>query len=522
MKWFMKLMLPALVLASCSKEGGSPVETGPESTGERQEIVAHGMIRLGDRLENPYSVRNIGTALASIYPTRSASELPVTARYVRFLPKDMEEYSVLESLGLDLFDHPLDYEVLTDGDYYHDPSVPEGEITWQYAVVPPEFEFPSRIRHEVLEECFIPEEGTVTRGFEDVDWTAVEKKAFEVTGNGKLLVPETRSKAKPSGRITIKDEKTGKETGVSCVKMMAHVFVKVTSTYTDAQGNYSFKAAFSARPRYSLCFQNKAGFTIGLNLILVQASVSTLGKDDPAGINVTIDSKSDNTLFRRCAVNNAAYDYYQDCAAKGVTAPPKNLRFWILNILRPSCSLMMHHGAILDTKLVSNYLGVYKAIVRVFAPDIVIGSKDKNGLYSELYTTAYHELAHASHFAKVGTGYWDKFATYILSSYLTYGSCYGSGNGEDAGYCEVGEMWAYYVENMNYKAKYGKNPQHGTSYWFRPEIFVTLEEGGLSRAEIFSALKSDVNDLESLQKELQTLYPSKKSLITKAFKDNRR
>ena len=58
--------------------------------------------------------------------------------------------------------------------------------------------------------------------------------------------------------------------------------------------------------------------------------------------------------------------------------------------------------------------------------------------------------------------------------------------------------------------------------WFRPEIFVTLEEGGLSRAEIFSALKSDVTDLESLQKELQSLYPSKKSLITKAFKDNRR
>ena len=522
MKWFIKLMLPALVLASCSKEGGSPVETSPLSTGERQEIAGHGMIRLGDRLENPYSVRNIREALASVYPTRSASELPVTARYVRFLPKDMEDWSILENLGVDMFDHPLDYEVLTDGDYYHDPSVPEGEITWMYAVVPPEFEFPAGIRHEILEDCFIPEEGTMTRGFEDIDWAAVERKAFEVTGNDGMLVPETRSKAKPSGKITIKDGKTGKESGVSCVKITANVFVKVTSTYTDAEGNYTFKTGFSAKPRYSLCFQNKLGFTIGLNLILVQASVSTLGKDDPEGINVIIDDKSDKTLFRRCAVNNAAYDYYQDCAAKGVTAPPKNLRFWILNILKPSCSLMMHHGAMLDTKLVSNYLGVYKAIVRVFAPDIVIGSKDKNGLYPELYTTAYHELAHASHFAKVGTGYWDKFATYILSSYMMTGSCYGSGNGEDAGYCEVGEMWAYYVENMNYKEKYGTNPQHGYSYWFRPEIFVSLEEGGMTRAEIFSALKSDVTDLESLQKELLSLYPSKKSLITKAFKENRR
>ena len=522
MKWFIKLMLPALVLASCSKEGGSPVETCPESTGERQEVVAHGLIELGARLENPYSVRNIGTALASLYPTRSAADVPVSARYVRFLPKDMEEYSELEGLGVEMFDHPLDYEILTDGDWYHDPSVPEDEMTWQYAVIPVDFAFPQGIRHEIIEDCFIPDEGMETKGLDDVDWNAVEKKAFEVSGNGNMLVPETRSKAKPSGRISIKDDKTGKEEGVACVKMVANVFVKISTTYTDEQGRYSFSSKFSAKPRYSICFQNRLGFTIGLNLILVPASVSTLGKDDPEGINVIVDGNADKTLFRRCAVNNAAYDYYQKCSASGVTAPPRNLRIWIMNILKPSCSLMMHHGAILDTKLVSNYLGVYKAIVRVFAPDIVIGSKNKNGKYSELYTTAVHEMAHSSHFVKVGSGYWDNYATYILSSYMTTGSCYGSGNGEDAGYCEVGEMWAYYLENMLFKDRYGANPGRGYSYWFRPEIFVTLEEGGMTRGEIFSALKSDVTDLEALQKELVALYPAKKSLITQTFKKYRR
>ena len=512
------MMLPALVLASCSEEGGSPVETGPASTKERQEIVAHGVIELGERLENPYSVINIGKALSSVYPTRSMSEVPVTARYVRFLPKDMEEYSLLESLGLDLFDHPLDYEILRDGDYYHDPSVPAGEITWQYAVVSPDFSFPEGIRYEMIEDCFIPEEGMVTKGMEDVDWDAVERRSFEETGNARLLVPLTRSKAKPSGRITIRDEKLGKDVGVSCVKMVANVLVKVSTVYTDADGRYSFSAKFSAKPRYSICFQNKQGFTIGLNLILVPASVSTLGKDDPEGIDVTIDSKSDNTLFRRCAVNNAAYDYFQECSSEGITAPAKNIRFWILNILRPSCSIMMHHGAILDTKLVSNYLGTYRGIVRVFAPDIVIGSKGKNGNYSELYTTAIHEMAHASHFAAVGTSYWNKYASYILSSYMVYGSCYGSGNGDDAGYCEIGEMWAYYFENMLYKDRYGANPHHGTSYWFRPEILVALEEGGLTRNEIFTVLSSGLTDVAALQKELVSAYPAKKTLITQVFK----
>jgi len=522
MKWFIKLMLPALVLASCSKEAGSPVEILPESTGERQETIAHGSIALGDKLENPYSVRNVSAALASVYPTRADVQVPANARYVRFLPKDMEEYSILEGLGLDLFDHPLDYQILQDGDYYHDPSIPEGEITWQYAVVPVDFSFPETVRHEVIEDCFIPEEGMETKGFADVDWNAVERKAFEVSGNGKLLVPETRSKAKPSGRISIMDDKLGKAVGISCVKMVANVFVKVSTVYTDADGKYSFPAKFSAKPRYSICFQNKLGFTIGLNLILVPASVSTLGKDDPDGIDVTVDSKSDNTLFRRCAVNNAAYDYFQQCTSWGITQPPKNTRFWILNILRPSCTLMMHHGAILDTKLVSNYLGMYKAIVRVFAPDIVIGSKGKNGKYSELYTCAIHELAHSSHFEKVGNGYWNKFATYILTSYLVYGSCYGTGNGDDAGYCAVGEMWAYHVENMVYESRYGVNPHFGSSYWFKPSILDVLEDGGVTRSEIFSALTSEVTDVDALKKELLSVCPAKKTVIDQAFKPKRK
>lgn len=517
MKWLIRLMLPALVLASCSKEGGSLVETAPAGTREKVEVAGHERIELGSRLENPYSVDNIGKALASVYPTRAVASVPVSALYVRFLPKDLDEYSELEGKGLQLFDHPLDYEILTDGDYYHDPSIPDDEITWQYAVVPSGFEFPSGIRYEILEDCFIPEDGMATRGFEDVDWDAVERQSFKSTGNAGILAEETRAKVKPSGRITIKDEKLGKAVGVSGVKVVANVFVKISTTYTDADGKYAFPAKFSARPRYSICFQNKLGFTIGMNLILVPASVSTLGKDDPDGIDVTVDRNSDNTLFRRCAVNNAAYDYYRKCPAWGVSTPPKNLRFWILNIVRPSCALMMHHGALLDTKLVSNYLGVYSVILRVFSPDITIGAKDKNGNYPELYASTVHEMAHASHFVNAGTAYWDTFATYILSSFLMTGSTYGTGNGENAGYCAVAEIWAYHIENMMLKERYGTNPGYGKSNWFHPELLSSLESGGIGRDVIFSCLKTGVNDLDLLKEELVSACPSKKTVITQAF-----
>jgi hypothetical protein len=230
-------MLPALVLASCDKDAGTPIMENPESTGGKVEVVSHGAMELGRKLDNPYSRANMTKALSKLYPTRSEATVPATSLYVRFLPKSADDFTTLQSLGAELFDYPLDREILVDGDYYHDPSIPAGEISWQYAVVPVDFPFPDGIEKEILDECFIPEEGVVTRGFEEVDWDSVEECSFKVTGNGDMLQPLTRAKtkSKPSGRITIKDDKLGKTVGVSGVKMVANVFVKVSTTYTDAQ-----------------------------------------------------------------------------------------------------------------------------------------------------------------------------------------------------------------------------------------------------------------------------------------------
>ena len=37
---------------------------------------------------------------------------------------------MLQRQGFELLDHPMDYEIVREGDWYHDPGVPEGEITW--------------------------------------------------------------------------------------------------------------------------------------------------------------------------------------------------------------------------------------------------------------------------------------------------------------------------------------------------------------------------------------------------------
>jgi hypothetical protein len=179
---------------------------------------------------------------------------------------------------------------------------------------------------------------------------------------------------------------------------------------------------------------------------------------------------------------------------------------------------MLHHGAVMETDLVISYLGKFASLLKFFMPDITLGTKILND-YDRLYSTACHELAHASHFNKVGTSYWNSYIMYILQSYLSSGGkTYGDGSDAKAGYCEIGEMWAYYMESLMYKERYGGSfPTFGTSSWFYPQIFRYLDERGVSCSEIFSVLDESVNSREELKAALIKACPSDRTSIEQIF-----
>ncbi|MCM1176406.1 MAG: hypothetical protein NC308_04080 [Clostridium sp.] len=521
MQKYLKIFAVALITMSCSKGGfTSDVKTSYGNDG-----LEHGMIVLGDRLDNPYTTANVRKAFAKLYPTKAASAVSSTNYYVRFLPKDQAEFDMIAGMGVEMLDHPVDFEVVKEGDYYHDPALGEDSITWQYAVVPLDFNFPN-VKYEIIDECFIADNAPqVKAADEEIDWDEVEKESFMLTGNGRMIAENVATKAssvQPSGRITIVDEHAngGQPFGLAGVKVSCNTFVKFSSAYTDRDGYYTIPKKFSAKLRYRLVFKNEKGFAIGFNLILVPASFSTLGKAPASGMSYTVTKDSDGTLFRRSAANNAAYDYYSRCSGDdmGIALPPANLRIWLFKNIAASSAVMIHHGAIVSSAPISAYLGHYAALIKLFAPDITIGTKD-NDSYRDIYDSVCHELAHASHFSKVGTAYWNKYIQFIATSFLeTGGKTYGTGDEDLAGYCEVGEMWGYYVESMMHKERYGGSvPDYGTGYWFYPQIFRYLEDRGVSRSEIFAALTPEVIDRSSLQQQLIQLYPKKKTVIEQVF-----
>ena len=477
------------------------------------------MIVLGEQLEDPYSVENMANALSALYSTKAdRGAITTTDYYVRFLPEDEDQFHYLEGLGVNMLDHPVDYRIVKEGDWYHDPSISEGEITWQYAVVGKDFKFPEDIRYEILEDCFLPENASTKADW--VDWDAVEREAFRLTGNEGMLLPSTKAGGGPEGRITIVDENLpDAEIGVKGVTVSCNVFVKFCHAFTDEEGYYKMTKTFSSAPRYRLLFKNKKGFAMGLNLILVPASFSTLGKGDPNGISLKIDSGLDRKLFTRSVVNNAGYDYYESCKGEdtSIKTPPANLRIWLFQKLERSLPLMLQQGAVVDDSSLGKYLGEYTSLLKMFLPDISLGLKGCE-TYADVYSAAIHQFAHASHYMQAGNSFWDPYLKHLVYSFVTAGFvAYGIGTEQSHGYCELAEMWAFYIQTAMMNGRYGTNEEYGTSYWFYPQIFSRLDERGINRYKIFAALTSDITDKDLLQKKLISLYPESKSIINQAF-----
>ena len=83
--------------------------------------VEHGLIVLGEKLNDPYTVENMTKAIQAVYPTKgNVVQLTPTDNYVRLLPHNDEDLKSLEQMGVQMLDHPLDYMIVKEGDYYHD------------------------------------------------------------------------------------------------------------------------------------------------------------------------------------------------------------------------------------------------------------------------------------------------------------------------------------------------------------------------------------------------------------------
>ncbi|MDR2963914.1 MAG: hypothetical protein LBU90_09840 [Bacteroidales bacterium] len=226
------------VFVSCEKD--QPPQSAPPQT------HSDGAIVLGKKINDPYSISNMRAAYANIAGTSLKSELAPNRIYMRFLPKNEEEWDLLKSdKTLLLYDFPLDYEIAVHGNYYHDPSLPKDAITWQYVVVPVDYKIPN-IHHEILYEVFIPEyeDQSLLKSSEQEFYDKLEEESFRLTGNlpepkeGTQLKGLLPDKWTPKGRIMVYDDTFG-TIPLQGANVHGRWSTHTESTLTDANGYFT-------------------------------------------------------------------------------------------------------------------------------------------------------------------------------------------------------------------------------------------------------------------------------------------
>ena len=265
-----------------------------------QEVAGSDTVRqatiLGDPYVNPYSI-DVMTQAHNIVYHANALTVSTTHYYVKFKPQTEDDVDFLDSLGVDLFDYPLDRKVIQEGQYWPAAysNLTNNELPWVYAVVESNFQFPAGISYSILSPLHIPDNDQ-----------ALEREAYRLTGNAEDYecdeAPQLRQSSVQSSNTQPCEEQVCLEgyqfdpsvcgcvpipqecspgawwNGTACVpfqpsagyvpdghldfniydddgvaphylpvknvRVVGRRFFKVARTYSDGNGNYSFSKSF--------------------------------------------------------------------------------------------------------------------------------------------------------------------------------------------------------------------------------------------------------------------------------------
>jgi hypothetical protein len=452
--------------------------------------------------------------------TFDSTIITVTDLYIRFLPHSKEEMNLLlDDPTLELFDFPLDHEIIEEGVYYHDPTIPFDAITWLYTSVKVNDILPE-VEKEILEECFIPDEETKTRDPKLYSFLSrLEIESFKITGNLDDDFQFNESKAKPSGIIKVNNTQSNIPEGLRKAKVRVHNFVKWDSKFTNLDGSYQMSKKFLTNVHYAVIYENETGFKIWGNYAFLLPATYNLGWHSNSGKSITFHTNSVAWLWS--TVNNASHIYREIlCPQLGVSKPPANLRFWTFrtNGNTGTGSAPMARQISMNNSTISNLLVGYGVTwltwyITLCLPDIFIlkDFTDTRGAYE----TVFHELAHASHYTKVNNWYWLMYVTGVIGNGSN--NPYGDGSGSNDGYIGVGEMWGYYFQYATAKKHYGSAGFNPNKSWFKPGIIQRLiENHGFTNQQIFNCLTPDVNNHYKLKNKIITNY-GKATQVNEAF-----
>ena len=496
------LTLIGIIMYSCQKDD----EINPQVV---EQTPTEGLIKLGEKLENPYSIENMQKALDNLKSSKVSAksssvndiEITTTHLYLRFKPKNEDELNILKADStFVLYDYPLDYEITENGYFYKDPEVTGDQPTYQYCAIPVDKKLPDGVEHELLANLFIPDEDSdddtenkiASKSYAtDLVDTLVDE-ALRITNNldesstqGKSSLAARRSKWRPAGTIKVWDDVLNRYIGVEGVKVRARRWFTTHTGIANADGYYSCDGRFRRDANYKIDWERyefalQDGWLNG----------ATYNGPKKRG-NWDLNLKDDKQAYYATIFCGAYFYYYKD--RMGLKSPPTN-SFWKRK-LRIKARLENNRSSYVKVRRI--WLGA----------DISLQAwGDRSDL---VFGTTIHELVHAAHREVDGSAYnslvWKAYSSPCAPSAE---SCDHPGP-TGASARRVIETWATTVEivltNLRYKSYLG-NPNYEYGQWRFPSLN-NMQRVRISDNNFYTSVGYDLIDDFNQRNEYGTLYP---------------
>lgn len=416
---FLALTLIGIIFYSCQNDDNFEKENLTSQTTEQEQIEnPDKIIGLGKKLENPFTVsvmkqayENLKAKNSNQFSKSSTNDLTIetTDYYVRFLPKTDEEKEILqEQDSLTLFDMPLDYE-LEEGiaGAYHDPNIPEGDITWQYTTVPVDYQF-KNIQYEILANLFLQEDDeneensisskkTLKKQLSEDLWIELENEALRITGNEDDIIQAKNTSSKlfgrkwyPSGKIQYEDNTTAtlRIIPLQGAKIIVKRWFKWKSAITNSDGDFEVGKFRSSKVKCAIKWERQDWDIRSGSYGQAWYSFESLSRGSNWNKTIRRSSTPRNWLY--ASVHRGAMEYFYNHNSYGIRKPYN--KSWFLK-------RRLHIGAKWkETHWFSDHYFTFNKIW--WAAPVVVYSHWKSGGERdsrEIFATTVHELAHVSH-----------------------------------------------------------------------------------------------------------------------------
>ena len=513
-----------MLLVSCAKEPVELLESKPYG----DELI------LGERLANPYAIDNMNSALNEL--DRPAVE--ANKKYVRFLIGNEEQMTQLKAINLQLFDHPLDYEVKENGAVYKSGSKDNKE-KYYYSVVPKDFAFPNSLPYELLSDLYIPEKIDVE----------LEQKAFEILNLEYTPVMEKSV----FGNVSFEEITDGNMVPLKDLKIIAREWFRFEVVNTDESGNFVLNKNYFSDAEIYVQFDNELfefrSFDEKNLLLLLLPNFYSLGYNDASSsINILLNESNFNSskLLMTASAYSAYSDYMEFADLNNMLLPEEKLLVWMAEnegvLSTGNAAPMLRALASDDLSNIRNLLknlfnfpdflaNPIANILKNDVPDLfLLYDKDSP---TQKESTWYHEYAHVSHYAQVGADIWLPYIQHIVEN-----GGYGGPDGSATGIVALSEAWAEDASQFCHEWKFGyaeenlENLGPNDSDWIPYGLYNDLIDdnnaanendnvSGYSLNQLYALLQSDVSSPELLKSSILSTIddPALINAINALFED---